>query len=341
MRLRFKFISFSGCNGGHSSLLNSCASNSNDHGIKLSVPGDLYYLGSIINAASSTGIGAPAVQVKFSEDRIDELKQGKADAVLLGREPTPDELKGLTDYVIAYDAVCIIIDTNSYLGGQFLGNGHPTVKSSGLSNLTTLDLAQIFTTPTGAAWPWYSDYFIRDPLLDPDSWIYSQDNLAWIQQPAQVLHPFNFPVGEFDTQSVIYQDLHFYEKPAVTHNDNYLDPKFHSEEEVVSYEYKDLIYAPSQNGLQNFAFKLGFASRRVMTVAPQHVPVSVVSVDGINPMTDPQSIYDGTYKFSRQIHLLIRDNSPDSVVRLAEFLQSSSGQKLITNAGYLPLINAK
>jgi hypothetical protein len=340
MRLRFKLVSLLLVLAVLSILLNSCSSNS-DPGIQLSVPGDLYYLGSIINAASSTGIGALAVQVKFSEDRIDELKQGKTDAVLLGREPTSDELQGLKDYVIAYDAVCIIIDTNSYLGGQFLGNGHPTVKSSGLSNLTTLDLAQIFTTPTGSAWPWYDEYFIRDPLLDTNSWIYTQDNLAWIQEAAQVLHPFNFPVGEFDTQSVIYQDLHFYEQPAVTHQGDYLDPKLHLEEEVLSYEYDNPIYYPSKNGSQNFVFKLGFASRRVMTIAPRHVPISVVSVDGINPMTNTQSIYDGTYKFSRKIHLLIRDNSPDSVIKLAEFLQSSSGQQLITNAGYLPLVNAK
>jgi len=320
--------------------LSSCAASSKDPNIKLSVPGDLYYLGTMINTASSTGIGAPAVQVKFSEDRISELKKGKTDAVLLGREPTPDELKGLRDYVIAFDAVCVIIDTNSYKGGQYWGNGHPTVKTNGLNNLTTQDLVEIFATPTGAAWAWNGDYFIRDPLLDANSWLYSSD-LAWIQQPAPVLHPFNFPVGEFDTQSVIYQNLHYYEQPAVTHNGDYLDPNLHLEEEVVSFEYKDTIYAPSQTNKQNFVFKLGFASRRVMTVASQHVPVSVVSIDGINPMKDSQSIYNGTYKFSRKIHLLLRDDSPDSVVNLAKFLQSPSGQKLITDVGYLPLLNVK
>ena len=340
MRLRFKFISIFWAMAVMLVSLSSCAASSKNPGIKLSVPGDLYYLGAMINTASSTGLGAPAVQVKFSENRISELKKGKTDAVLLGREPTPDELKGLKDFVIAYDAVCIIIDTNSYNGGQYLGNGHPTVKTGGLNNLTTQDLAEIFATATGTAWPWYGDYFIRDPLLDANSWLYSSD-LAWIQQSAQVLHPFNFPVGEFDTQSVVYQDLHYYEQPAVTHNGDYLDPNLHLEEEVVSFEYKDTIYTPSQTSLQNFVFKLGFASRRVMTIAPQHVPVSVVSVDGINPMTDPQSIYNGTYKFSRKIHLLIRDDSPESVVNLAKFLQSASGQKLITDVGYLPLLDVK
>ena len=75
-----------------------------------------------------------------------------------------------------------------------------------------------------------------------------------------------------------------------------------------------------------------------MTIAPQHDPVSVVSVDGINPLTDPQSIYDGTYKFSRKIYLLTRQNSSDSVSAIVNYLQSASGQKLIADAGYLPLV---
>lgn len=341
MRLRFKFVSVLLAAVIGLILLNSCSSNSNDPAVKISVPGDLYYLGAIINDASSTNAGVPPVKVNFSEDTINDLKKSKADAVLLGREPTANELQGLNDYVIALDAVCIIMDQNSYVGGQYLGNGHPTVKTGGLQNLTTQDLLQIFRAPTGAAWSWNGEYYVRDPLLDPDSWMYSQDNLAWIKQPAQVIHPLNFPVGEFDTQSIIYNDLGLDEESEVTHKGGYLDPKLHLEEEVLSFEYNGQIYSSTQNGSQNFVFKLGFASRRVMTIAPQHVPVSVVSVDGINPMTNPQSIYDGTYKFSRKIYLLIRQNSAESVVKLANFLQSSAGQKLITDAGYLPIVESK
>ena len=149
-------------------LLNGCSANSQDpNQVKVSCPGDLYYLAAIINDASSPDTGVPAVQINLSEDPIYELKQGKTDAVLFGREPTPDELKGLKDYVIAYDAVCIILDQNSYLGGKYLGNGYPTVKTSGLRNLTTEDLTGIFSTPTGTAWPWNGEYYIRDPLIDP------------------------------------------------------------------------------------------------------------------------------------------------------------------------------
>jgi len=77
-----------------------------------------------------------------------------------------------------------------------------------------------------------------------------------------------------------------------------------------------------------------------MTIAPQHVPVDVVSVDDINPMENPQSIYDSSYKFTRKIYLLTSDNSSDTVEKLADYLQAESGQKLITNAGYLSIIES-
>jgi ABC-type phosphate transport system substrate-binding protein len=321
-------------------LLNGCSADAQGSKIKVSAPGDLYYLGAVISAEYATEAGVLPIQVDFSENTINDLKQGKTDAVLLGREPTIDELKGLKEYVIAYDAVCIILDQNSYLGGNYLGNGYPTVKTDGIKNLTTQDLTQIFSTPTGTAWPWNGEYYIRDPLLDPKSWIYTRPDLAWIKQPANVSHSFNFPVGEFDTQSVIYEDLGLDEKSEVTHNGPYSDPKFHLEQEIISFEYNGINYSANSNGRQNFDFKLGFASRAVMTIAPQHVPVDVVSVDDINPMENPQSIYDGSYKFTRKIYLLTSDNSSDSVEKLAEYLQAESGQKLITNAGYLSIIES-
>ena len=148
-------------------------------------------------------------------------------------------------------------------------------------------------------------------------------------------------MGKFDTQLVFYQNLGLDEKTIVSQNGNYLDPNLHLEEEVLAYEYKDKAYQTSKSGSQDFIFKLGFASRRVMTVASQHVPVSVVSVDGINPMTNTAAVYNGTYKFSRKIHLLVRENGPVSALKLVDFLRSASGQTLITNSGYLPLMNSQ
>jgi hypothetical protein len=338
MRVKFKLILIFLAAIDILLFLNGCSSGSQDPPIKVAVPGDLYYLGAMINNASLTDAEVPSLQINFSENAINKLKDAKVDAVLLGREPTADEFKGLNESEIALDAVCIVMDENSYSGGQYNGNGHPTVKTDGLRNLTVPELTDLFSTPTGTAWAWNGNYYVRNPLMDPNSWLYSNPDLEWIQQPANVLHPFNFPVGEFDTQSVIYQDLGLNEKEEVTHNGSYLDPKLHLEQEVISFQYGNQSYYPSRNGTQDFEFELGFASRAVMTIAPSHVPVSVLSINEINPMTDTKSIYDGTYKFSRKIYLLTRQNSTSSVVKLADFLQSPAGQKLVTNAGYLPII---
>ena len=313
--------------------------------VKLGVSGDLYYLSAIIANSSNSDPNVPPVQTSQSDDRISELKQGKVDAILLGREPTAEELKGLKDTVIAYDAVCIIVDENSYVGGAYGegGSQYHIRKTSGLRNLTSADLLSIFTTQTSTYWNWNGEYYIRDPSLDRHSWLYSMEDMYWIQQPAPVRHNFVFPTGKFDTQSVIYASLGLDESAQLSKNSKnvYLDPSLKLEEEILGFEYKDNIYYSTQYGPQDFNFKLGFASRRIMTIASQHVPVRVVSVDGINPLESPQAVYDGTYKFSRKIHVLTRENSPETAVKLTDYLQSAAGQKLITDAGYLPLINGK
>jgi ABC-type phosphate transport system substrate-binding protein len=75
-----------------------------------------------------------------------------------------------------------------------------------------------------------------------------------------------------------------------------------------------------------------------MTIAPQHVPVSIITIDGVNPLTNPQSVYDGTYPFTRQIHILVRDNAPANANQLVKYLQSDAGQQMLAADGYLPLI---
>lgn len=326
--------------------ITGCAANAQGSAkVKIGVSGDMYYLSAVVAGEANSDPAIPTIQTDQSDNRISDLKRGKVDAVLLGREPTDDELNGLVDTVIAYDAACITLDENSYVGGAYgeLGSQYHIRKTDGLKNISSADLLSLFTTPPDTAWNWNGEYYIRDPGLDPHSWLYSQENLLWIKQPAQVRHSFIFPVGKFDTQTVIYQDLGLNELSQVTKNSGgtYLDPSLNLEEEILGFEYKDNNYYSTQYGPQDYAFKLGFASRRVMTIASQHVAVSVVSVDGINPLDNPESIYDGSYKFSRKIHLLTRKNGPASGVQLADYLTSAAGQKLLTNAGYLPLINKR
>jgi len=319
-------------------LSGSCAAdNSNSTGLKISGSWDLYSMSAAIDANAVQEAETPSVDMVPSPNSISELKNGKCDAVVLEREPTADELEGLKDYVIGYDAVCIIIDENSYDGGTYSQFGSaPLIKNSGLQNLTSGDLKGILSTDPNQSWQWTGDYYVANGGLDPGSWLATLPDVYWKKSVVSVNFNFFFPEGKYDSQTVLYQNLGLNEKDILSQRGSYLDTKLNQEDEILSWEYLGSNYFATKFGPQKYAFKLGFASRQVMTIAPQHVPVRVLSVDGINPMTDIQSIYDGTYKFSQKIHLLVRDNDP-AAETLANYLLSSAGQKIITNAGYLPI----
>ena len=123
--------------------------NAESNKVRLSGAWDLYPLYLAINGASAKNSDVPPVTMTPTNDAIAELKAGKFDAVLLGREPTSDELSGLSKFPIALDAVCIIIDTNSYEGGQRTMSGLMH-QEPGLTNLTTGNLNHI-VSETGVA----------------------------------------------------------------------------------------------------------------------------------------------------------------------------------------------
>ncbi len=84
-----------------------------------------------------------------STDAVASLKAGKVDVALLGKEPAPADLAGLEDHVIAYDAVCFLVNTRTYRGGEQeqLGPGGlmvPVEKTSGLSGLDSDEVKRIY-----------------------------------------------------------------------------------------------------------------------------------------------------------------------------------------------------
>jgi ABC-type phosphate transport system substrate-binding protein len=113
-----------------------------------------------------------------------------------------------------------------------------------------------------------------------------------------------------------------------------ISEKFKREEEILTTVYP----AGSTNDISpgSYKFLLGFASRQVTEIALKHVQVKVLPIDGINPLTDINSIYNGNYPFGRKIHLLLPDNNSTEETQLATFLQSSQWQILIASIGYLP-----
>jgi ABC-type phosphate transport system substrate-binding protein len=310
-------------------ILTGCAQGvSADNSVSISGAGDLWNLSQAINTEATKDTNVPQVNFNISDNSINDLKQGKTDAVFLGREPTAEELKGLQDYVIAYDAVCIIIDDNSFDGGS-----SQEQKNTGLQNLTLENLKDIFS---GVGWNW-SGYYVDNTSIDRGSWLWKDPSVAWLPEPKPIVPDFIFPIAKYDTQTVLYQDLGLDEKSMLSERTSFTSPKYNKEEEVLAYEYTGSNYG-TVDGVQNFAFKLGFASRRVMTIAPQHVPVSVITIDGINPLTDSQSVYTGTYPLTRKIHILVRDNAPANATQLLKYLQSDAGQQMLATDGYLPLI---
>jgi hypothetical protein len=302
-------------------------------GIRVSGTGDLGYLSILINDWASKDTTVPAVGMTASTDSIGDLKNGKSDAILLGREPTAQELQGLKDYVIAYDAVCIIIDASSNVGGVVGPASYPVGKTSGLKNLTTDDVKSLFNKGYT-----FDGYFEVKPNLDPDSILWKLDGgiYAWNNLPKVISSSFTFPPGRFDTQTVLYQKLGLDEKQMLAGLTAFTCPRFSVEEEVISYEYRSSDFS-LEYGIHALNFKIGFASRRAMTLALEHAPVKVLSINGIDPVAQPQSIYDGSYPFSRKIHLLIRDNSSQELQNLASVLISPAGQQFIKDAGYLPV----
>ncbi len=276
------------------------------------------------------------VEVDYSSTALQQVIQGKSDVALLGVDPKPEELKGLRDNVIAYDAVCIIIDANSYAGGEYDQNQTPVRKTIGFQNLTLEDLKQImqnFITPFGKRWWW--TYETWGPTLNLNTGSYS-DNESWLTDYKAIFPQLRMMPGKYDTQTLLYQKLGLDEDViAGAWNNQFTDPKLDAEEEVLSIEY--MPGAPYDAGSGDFTYKIGAVSRRVIPVAMQHVPIKVISINGIDPLQDTEAIYNGEYPLSREIHVVTRTDCSPSVSQLVSYLLSPVGQKALSDAGYLPL----
>jgi hypothetical protein len=97
-----------------------------------------------------------------STSTIRDLNDGRCGAALVGREPTSDELAGLEDHVVAYDAVVILLDQNSSVGGEWRVGEQPTHKTAGLHNLSSADLKGLFSFWLFAPekrWAWQGEYY--------------------------------------------------------------------------------------------------------------------------------------------------------------------------------------
>lgn len=275
------------------------------------------------------GVGASVdgeVIVEASPTALDDLEDGVCDLAFAGRELSVSEIDGLTDTVIGLDAVCILIDENSYCGGEYWSGALRVRRTEGLKQMTWDELVAAFS------------FWVVEPA---ERQLWSGDYQGWTPggwrpQETVVFNVFVFPAGKYDTQSVLYDALGLGEQEVVDAMQHETSQTLSNEAEVLSFQYKDA--PPYRQHSGDFMFKLGFASRCISQAAVTRVPVRVISVDGMDPLADPECIYDGSYPFTRQLQLLSRPDDPSSVAAIMrEWALSEAGQQAIAEAGYLPL----
>jgi hypothetical protein len=313
----------------------------------------------VVDAVSGGFATADRKFIEFipSTDPLADLKAGRADAVLLGREPTTIELMQMEDHVVAYDAVCIVINERTYLGGiqdKYLSgaanmHGQPVAKYSGLSNLSLQDLrglvGKTYRFPNliwGLSGP-DAGFFTFEPYLDdlgnqtpdPDNPGWVLGNWVWNGISVSMMA---LPPGMFDTQSALLQTLMIPESvlsnPAIV----FLPATYNSEELMISQQFDIDPYEAQSESFQPFDYTMEIASRRVTLAAIRHgFAIRALSIEGVDPLGDPSLIYTGNYPLSRRIHLIIPDPYALPAKLLANFLESAQGQTLLARSDFLPL----
>ncbi len=318
-------------------IVSSCSGTSNPGNIRVAGAWDVL---SPFQRKILTNTQYPdTIQTIFSDSAIDGVRNGYYDIAILGREPSEDELINLQDTVVAYDAVCIIVDANSFEGGEYpAGTDNPIRRSAGFSSLTVDDLKQIFSyyiLPFGHRWYWQKDYYTYQQTVDLDTLDLAPEK-TWIADTRVIIPLLKLTPGKYDTQTLLYERLGLDEaEMANAWNHVYSNTNLTAEEEILSVEYRH--GSPYDPGTSDFQFKIEFASRRVIPIAMQHIPIQVVSINSINPMTDITSVYSGSYPFSRKIHLVTRQNPSSDVDSIISSLLTPEGQDLLENIGFLPL----
>jgi hypothetical protein len=296
------------------------------------------------------------IQALPSKDALKDMKSGKADLILIGRELSAAELEGLQDETVAYDAVCLLVSLRTFEGGTESGFNdrlyYTKSKFDGIKNLQLSDLkghyGNLLKILSGENYwhlslgfytfkPYYPDSTFYSMLEDPKRPGYALGMMSWVYAP---LGGELTPPGLTDSQFSLLQKLGYDKEVLNTPDLGFISSgNVGSEEEWISARYKLMPEDPNQIASQPFDnFYLMPVSRQVAVRALQHeFAIRVLSVDGVDPLSDPQVIYDGTYPLSRKIHVLAKRPYSADVEKMIQYLLSAQGQMQIEQASFLPL----
>lgn len=293
-----------------------------------------------------------SVSLQTSSESVADLQAGRADVVILGREPRPDELADLQDQVIAYDAVVGLVSTRVYSGGIYGRNDVTpqvwTSRTDGLRELAHTEVKSLLASRLRlGSWRWLGPYFVfrqdRDPNIPGDNPLPNPINPtepsgAWLRQPAPLVGSFASP-GAYDTQRVLLETFGFDEQRLAVQGTeiDFYQKHFETEEELLASQFAYGIDRNEVVSNEPFFFKLMFVSRRVAKRALAYgFLVRTIAIDGVNP-SDPAAIYDGTYRLSRKIHVLTKKNPSKDAQAFVSFLKTDAGQSAVARAHFLPL----
>jgi hypothetical protein len=264
------------------------------------------------------------IVVEPSLTAVEDASRGACTIAFAARDTSADALN-LRDEVIGLDAVCILIDENSYYGGEYWAGSTRVRRTSGLQNMTYTELVGsvgFWAAPPAERLLWGGSYECWTPG-------------GWREAETVVFNVFSFPSGKFDTQTVLFESLGLDEAAVVKAMGHYTAETMNTEAEVLAKEYK--VGPPYEQYSGDFMFKLGFASRCVSRAAVNKVPVKVVTIDGVDPLATPEAVYDRSYPLTRELHVLASQDESALADTIIDWALSTEGQAAIAEAGYLPL----
>jgi hypothetical protein len=297
--------------------------------------------------------------IEPSKTGLQALKSGDSDILILGREPKPDEMQNLQDTIVGYDAVCILISTRTYNGGlQKMDNslsGGLIIQQAKFKGIQNFSIGQLknwvgnllqvnygethwfLNNPAYFTFQGYYDPITNAPSVKKDNPKELSGTWVW---NAVDFQGENLPPGKFDTQTILLDKIGFSENLLKNVRLSFVPDLFNTEEELISARFQ--VQASPQQVAQTSAYPFEFyilqASRRVTVRALQHgFFLKALSIEGIDPLSDPAVIYKGTYPLSRKIHIITRQPVTPDAQKFIDFLISQQGQALISSAQFLPL----
>jgi hypothetical protein len=148
-----------------------------------------------------------------------------------------------------------------------------------------------------------------------------------------------YKTPDYDLQTVLLEKVGLPDPDPRDDRLAFMPSHLESQEELLSFAFKiDPTLATPNSFTAGFDLYLLPFSRDVVVRALEHeFSINALRIEGIDPLADPQAIYDESYPLSRRIHILTQESTPEATTALLQYLLSPAGQAKIAGIKFLPL----